>query len=124
MPKQKFVSPVLMWLIVIIGIYVSFQLASNIRIFPRNIFTSLLIFPAGIYWLYFFVGALRVHRRAAVSAEKIDKIVTNGVYQIVRHPIYSADIILAWGIFFHWPYLKILLSVIFLTLVLIFLILL
>ncbi|OGI16836.1 MAG: hypothetical protein A3J63_00010 [Candidatus Moranbacteria bacterium RIFCSPHIGHO2_02_FULL_40_12b] len=120
MSKQKFVSPVLMWIIVIIGVFVSFRFFPQTEIFPRNPITSFLIVPAGIYWLYFFVGALRVHKKAALSAEKIDKVVTSGIYQIVRHPIYSADIILAWGIFFHWPYLKILLSVIWLTLVLIF----
>ena len=120
MLNKKLVSPVLMWLIVIIGIYISFQFLSEAEIFPRNALTSSLMIPAGIYWLYFFVGALRVHRKAAFSAEKIDKIVTEGVYKIVRHPIYSGDIVLAWGIFFYWPYLKVLLSAIWLTLVLFF----
>ena len=120
MSKRKFVSPVLMWIIVIIGVFVSFRFFPKIEIFPRNAVTPFLIIPAGIYWLYFFVGALRVHRKAALSAAKIDRIVKEGVYSIVRHPIYSADIVLAWGIFFHWPYLKILLSAIWLTLVLFF----
>src|SRR3989344_8634406 len=120
MLKRRLVNPALMWLIVIIGVYALFSFTPNAMIFPENIFASFLIIPAGIYWLYFFISALWVHRQAAHSAEKISKIVTAGVYKIVRHPIYSADIVLAWGIFFHWPYLKILLSAIWLTLVLIF----
>lgn len=117
---KKLVSPVLMWLIVILEVFVAFRFFPKIEIFPRNAIISFLIIPAGIYWLYFFVGALRVHRKAAVSAAKIDRIVKEGVYSIVRHPIYSADIILAWGIFFHWPYFKILLSALWLTLILFF----
>ena len=120
MLNRKLVSPVLMWLIVILGVSVLFRFFPQTEIFPRNAITSLLVIPAGIYWLYFFIGALRVHKKAAVSAEKIDKIVTTGVYNIVRHPIYSADIVLAWGIFFFWPQLKILLSVFWLTAVLFF----
>ncbi len=120
MPSKKFVSPVLMWLVVIIGIYASFQLAPNIKIFPKKIFTSFLIIPAGIYWLYFFVGAIRVHRKAALSAEKIDRIVKEGVYSIVRHPIYSGDIVLAWGIFFFWPEPRVLSAILWLTIILYF----
>lgn len=118
--NRKLVSPVLMWLIVIVGVYVFFKLSPEARVLPKNIFSPFLIIPAGIYWLYFFVGALRVHKKAAVSAVKIDRIVKEGVYSIVRHPIYSGDIVLAWGIFFYWPYLKILLSAIWLTVVLFF----
>ena len=120
MLKRKLVSPVLMWLIVILGIFIVFSFFPKAEIFPRNAITSFLIIPAGIYWLYFFIGALRVHKKAAVSADKIDRIVKEGVYSIVRHPIYSADIVLVWGIFFHWPHLKILLSAFWLTLILFF----
>jgi protein-S-isoprenylcysteine O-methyltransferase Ste14 len=118
MLKRKLVSPVLMWLIVILGIFIVFSFFPKAEIFPRNAITSFLIIPAGIYWLYFFIGALRVHRKAALSAAKIDRIVIESVYSVVRHPIYSGDIVLAWGIFFYWPLLKVFISAIWLTIVL------
>lgn len=108
--KQKLVSPVLMWLIVIAGIIVVFQFVSPRFVFPRNMFTSALIFPAFLYWFYFFIGAILVHRKAPLSADKIDTLVTNGVYNKVRHPIYSADIILGWAIFFLYPDVRFLLG--------------
>ena len=120
MLNKKFVSPILMWLIVISGVSVLFRFFPKIEIFPKNPITSFFIIPAGIYWLYFFVGALLVHKKAALSAAKIDRIVKVGVYSIVRHPIYSADIVLAWGIFFFWPHLKVSAAVLWLTIILFF----
>lgn len=101
--NKKLVSPVLMWIIIMSGLIVVFQIVPARFVWSRNIFTTLLIFPAVCWWLYFFIGALRVHRKAPVSADKIDKLVTEGVYGKVRHPIYSADIVLGWSLFFFYP---------------------
>lgn len=120
MNKQKLVSPVLMWLIVIVGILIVFWLVPARFVFPRNMFTSFLIFPAIIYWLYFFIGAVKVHRQAPLSVDKIDKLVTEGVYAKVRHPIYSADIILGWAIFFFYPDVRLLIGAHWLMFVLLF----
>lgn len=109
-----------MWLIVIIGIFFAFKLVPARFVFPRNMFTSFLIFPAATYWLYFFIGAVKVHRQAPLSADKIEKLVTNGVYAKVRHPIYSADIVLGWAIFFFYPDVRFLISAHWLMFVLLF----
>lgn len=120
MNKQKLVSPILMWLVVATGVVLVWRfLPWQIMLF-KNSFTPLLIFPAVIYWFYFLTSAIKVHRRAAKSAAAIEKIVTVGVYARLRHPIYSADLALAWGVFFFLPELKIFLSVIWLTAVLLF----
>ena len=108
--KNKFVSPVLMWLLVIAGLFVAFELVQPRFIFSRNMITSFLILPAVGYWLYFLIGAISVHRKAPLSAEKIDRLVTEGVYSIIRHPIYSADIILGWAIFFFYPDIRFLIG--------------
>ena len=109
-----------MWLIVAVGMLVIFQLVPARVVFPRNMFTSFLILPALVYWLYFFTGAVKVHRQAPFSAEKIDKLVTEGVYAKVRHPIYSADIILGWAIFFFHPDVRFLIGAHWLMFVLLF----
>lgn len=108
--KLRLVSPVIMWLIVLFGIGGVFWLVPARFVWPRNIATSALIFPAAIYWLYFFLGAIKVHRRAALSADKINKLVVDGVYSKVRHPIYSADIIFGWSLFFFYPDVRFLIS--------------
>lgn len=108
--KRKLTSPILMWLIVAVGIFVVFQLVPGRLVFPRNMLASFLIFPALVYWLYFFVSAILVNRKAPFSADKIDKLVMEGVYSKVRHPIYSADIFLGWAIFFLYPDVRFLIS--------------
>ena len=107
-----------MWAIVAAGIIFSFQIFPSEDLFIPNTFTPYLILPAILYWLYFFIGAMLVHRKAPSSVHSIDKIVKEGVYQRLRHPIYSADIVLAWGIFSHWPSMRALTAVIWLTIIL------
>ena len=109
-----------MWAIVVTGVALSFQIFTSEDILTANIFTSYLIIPAILYWLYFFIGAMLVHRKAPRSVHSIDKIIREGVYQRVRHPIYSGDIVLVWGIFSHWPSHRALSSVIWLTIILFF----
>ena len=116
--KRKLVSPVLMWLIVAVGILLAFRFVPARYVFPRNMLTSFLLLPAIFYWLYFFLGAIKVHRKAPFSVDVINKLVTDGVYGKVRHPIYAADIILACSIFFFYPDVRFLLSALGLTLVL------
>lgn len=113
-------SPVLMWLIVAVGLAVVFWSVPARFVFPRNILMQALIVPAGAYWLYFFIGALRVHRRAPFSADKIDRLVTEGVYGKIRHPIYSADIVLGWSLFFSYPDVRFLIGAHWLMFVLLF----
>lgn len=118
--RQKLVSPVLMWLIVAAGIFIVFRYVPARFVFPRNTLMSLLIFPAFVYWFYFLFGAAKVHRQAPLSAEKIDRVVTKGVYGKVRHPIYAADIILGWSVFFFYPDVRFLIAAHWLMFVLLF----
>ena len=118
--KRKIVNPMLMWLLIITGVYIEFQFVEERFIFRQNIYTSFLIFPALAYWFYFFIGAIKVHRKAASSADNINQIIKKGVYSKVRHPIYSADIILACSIFLYYPDLRFFIGAILLVLVMIF----
>jgi protein-S-isoprenylcysteine O-methyltransferase Ste14 len=118
--SKKLVSPILMWTIVFVGLMAIFQLVPARYVFPKSNFSNFLIVPAVIYWVYFFGGALKVHRKAALSVDRINKIVTNGVYAKVRHPIYAADIFLGWGIFFAHPDVRFLLGAHLLMFVLLF----
>lgn len=118
--KQKLVSPILMWFLVIVGLLIIFYFIPARFVFPRNMLTSFLIFPAFIYWIYFLGGALLVHHRAPLSVDKIDKLVIEGVYAKMRHPIYGADIVLGWSIFFFYPDVRFLVGAHFLMFVLLF----
>ncbi len=127
---RKLASPILMWGIVLFGItivYIAFGgFSKGAGVFTYAEFISsdsyarLLVLPAFIYWIYFFSGAIRIHAEAGRSVEDVTKIVTSGVYGIVRHPIYAGDIVLSWGVFSYFPNFAVLSCVIWLNSVLFF----
>lgn len=117
--KQKLISPIAMWLIVAGGIIVLVKFLPARTLFRPNVFTYALFAISIVNWLYFLIRGIKVNRSAARSAAAVDRIVTCDVYAMVRHPIYSADIILAWGVFLFSPTLKILCSAAWLTIVMI-----
>lgn len=120
MNKDKVVSPILLWLVIAIGIMILAVSTPDGQFFRQNYVASLVAALTLGYWIYFLRGALRVNRQAALSVDKTARIIQEGAYGIVRHPIYAADIVLAWGIFLHWPYLRVFMSVLWLTLMLLF----
>ena len=114
----KFVSPVLMWLIVILGIIAIFIFSPTNKLFSTNYLTISLAILFVIYWLIMFSWSIKFHKQAPFSTFKINKLTKNGPYKFVRHPIYSADIILGIGIFLFFPSQKILSCLIWLIIVL------
>jgi|GEM_PF-1585059 len=124
---QKLASPVLMWAIIVAGIMFLSVLfkkygmdGGSILSKPvfQNKMTEIFFVPALFYWIYFFTGAIRVHKEAAKSVSGITKLIMTGVYSSVRHPIYSADLVLSWGVFFLYPDYFVLLSVLWMDAVL------
>jgi protein-S-isoprenylcysteine O-methyltransferase Ste14 len=119
MNKQKLVTPMIMWLIVLAGILFSFRVFPEKYIFPRTFISWIFLFLAFAYWAYLSLNAFKVHRKAPRSVFEIDKLVKEGIYARVRHPMYSGDIVFACAIFLFFPSIRVLVSVVWLTLVLI-----
>jgi protein-S-isoprenylcysteine O-methyltransferase Ste14 len=108
-----------MWFIVAGGVVPAMLFLPDRLLYPRPVVFLVTLILAGLYWLYFLVGAANVNRQVARSAAGIDRVVTTGVYSLVRHPIYAADIILAWAIFLYIPSIRVIVSVVWLTIVLV-----
>jgi protein-S-isoprenylcysteine O-methyltransferase Ste14 len=100
-----------MWFIVAAGVIAAYRLLSNDLLFQPNLCTRALFAAAAVNWLWFFLGAVWVNRAPARSAGGVERLITHGVYARVRHPIYSADIFLAWGVCCLKPEMQILASV-------------
>jgi protein-S-isoprenylcysteine O-methyltransferase Ste14 len=109
-----------MWLIILIGVALSLLFISWQKMFADNVLSFVLFFLAAIYWLIIFIAAWSVHCQAIRNTAEIDKIISTGIYRRVRHPMYSGDIILAWGFFLAFPYLSVLIGVLWLTVILLF----
>ena len=118
MLNKKLVNPMLMWLIVFLGAALIFQFVPAEAVLTPSAFTYALVASAIFYWLYFFSLAVYINRGAAKSSVGTDKLIQSGVYGLVRHPIYAADIVLAWGIFLFWPTVRVLIGMVWLNLVL------
>lgn len=54
----------------------------------------------------------KIHKRAHEQAEKIEKIVTSGIYSKIRHPGYLGLILIYWGFAVSWGMIWILIPVI------------
>ncbi|OHA47099.1 MAG: hypothetical protein A3A80_01620 [Candidatus Terrybacteria bacterium RIFCSPLOWO2_01_FULL_44_24] len=111
---QKLINPVVMWMFVIVGIAASFIVVPAGYIFEPT-FSRLFILFGIIYWPYFYLNAVYVNTEAIKSASAVEKLITHGVYGTVRHPMYSADLVLAWSAFFYAPDLRMLFSVLWTT---------
>ena len=116
--ESRLVSPVLMWAVVIAGGLALYLLAPDYLLLWHSPVTLAVLAFALLNWIYFFLGALWVNRSAASSADNVGKLVTAGVYSKVRHPIYSADIVLAWAGALFLGSAKFLLAALWLTVVL------
>jgi protein-S-isoprenylcysteine O-methyltransferase Ste14 len=60
-----------------------------------------------IVWAVVILASLLVHHKALTSVGNIDRLVTEGVYSRVRHPMYAAFIWLSWGAFLRWPTVRV-----------------
>ena len=109
-----------MWIINIIGIIIAFSVFSSEKIIRKNIFGKVLFIAAFFYFLYFFLLSIKIHKEVVKSASSITKLLTKDIYGVVRHPIYSGDIVLVWGIFFYWSSYEVLASAVWLTAVITF----
>lgn len=112
---HKIVSPYLLWFFVAVGILVIFTYTGlEYPIFMTNPHPVLYIIAGALftYWLYFFMKGIGSNMQASFRPHHIIKLVTTGVYSKIRHPIYSADIAFALGVFCLYPTLNIFLSII------------
>lgn len=118
--KYQLTSPVVMWLIVVIGAIALWFSVPPGRIFQQDLFGPI-VFGLGLAnWLWVSVLASRVHRKAVSSVGSIDELVTEGAYSVVRHPMYLADIVLVWCVFIWQSTNQVLSLAIWLSLVLVF----
>ncbi|VVB53658.1 Phospholipid methyltransferase [uncultured archaeon] len=105
-----------MWFIIVVGVFFFLRFFSSRELFNLDRF-FLFSVVALANWIVFFSWALFYNRDASKSAGQVTRIVTDGPYRLVRHPIYSADIFLAWGVFVAFPRVNVLASAVWLTVV-------
>ena len=115
--RNRLATPFLMWAIVAMGGAgaLSFLPGRPLWRYPA---LWCLVMAASVHWVWFLGGGVTANRSAARSAAGVSRIVTTGVYAKVRHPIYWADMVLAWSIAVCLPTAGVFVCVVWLPLVL------
>jgi len=107
-----------MWGIIVAGGIFLWMIIPESRLFHSGMWGVVVLVLGLINWFYVSFSVLRVHRRFFRSVNGIDSLITEGVYSVVRHPLYIADVILAWSVFFFLPFSRVLTEAIWMTFVL------
>jgi len=111
----------IIWGLAAWGVWLAFSFFPEGFVLPRNNLMSLLIVPAIIYWLTRSLSLFWVRRHAtAHGAFQINELAQKEDYGMISHPLCVADVLVAWGIFFYYPDIRVLVSVIWMTLVMAF----
>lgn len=116
----RLVTPKLMVAILALGIMVLFTALPRTYLFSPPVLANLVTLLAFAYWIIMITKAMRVNRRAIMSANAIQQLATTDIYSRVRHPMYSAHIAAAWGLFLSFPSLRVVASALWLTAVVMF----
>ncbi len=116
--KYKLTSPVLLWLLVAIGGFVFWKLIPDGIFFDSGMIGALVLVLGIGNWFYVYFSTFRYHKKMFLSVNRIDSVVTEGLYAVVRHPLYIADVILGLSIFIYSPTYQILAVVLWASLVL------
>ncbi len=119
MKKSILSAPYIMWIIILVGIFIEVYFLPRVFMFEPNTLAFVFFFFTFVYWMYFFIKAITINPEAPRRPEHITELVVTGVYQLVRHPMYSADIILAWGVFVAYPLISVFFGVLWLTVVMV-----
>ncbi|MCL5011862.1 MAG: isoprenylcysteine carboxylmethyltransferase family protein [Patescibacteria group bacterium] len=112
-------GPYIMWAVIGIGVVINFVLLPHAFMYESSTTSFLLFALAFLYWVYFFTSAATKNLQAPHRPEHITQIITTGTYHLVRHPMYSADIVLMWGISVAYPLVALWASALWLTLVMV-----
>lgn len=107
---SRFVSPILMWAIALSGATAISALVPPLQVFQKSPATDIAAAFLFLNWIGFFLLGTWQHRQAGKSAAEIKELHTAGIYSLMRHPIYFADMSLTTGIFLFMPFLNVLLS--------------
>ncbi len=120
MNKNKLFHPLVMWLTVLVGGFILWQIVPVGYFFDQNQFAVIVFILALLNWAYVYISIIKVHPRVFSHPQNIDQLITEGRYAAVRHPMYLADIILGLSLFIWNPSYQMLSIVVWLMIVLSF----
>lgn len=110
MEHSRLVSPFVMWAFVAAAFGVAWTVLPARYLWHRSYAEGLVAGALLCYWTAMVLSAHRVNRSAAANAMSTQRIVTNGPYALVRHPIFSGDIAAALALLLIAPNVRMIVS--------------
>ncbi|MFA6364876.1 MAG: isoprenylcysteine carboxylmethyltransferase family protein [Candidatus Paceibacterota bacterium] len=116
---SRFVNPFILWTFIVLGgAAIFFGFDANVVLLRTSLSCGVFMLTL-MYWLLLVIRAVRGNVNVVRSVAGVKSLVKTGIYTRVRHPIYSADIVLVWGIFFITSSFPMFLTALWVTLVMI-----
>ncbi|TSC52418.1 MAG: Isoprenylcysteine carboxyl methyltransferase [Parcubacteria group bacterium LiPW_41] len=107
---MNIISPKTMWsLIILIGVS-SFFIFDHEYLYIPDVFSKFVFIICVLSWLTLICSAFFVHREAYKNSYATSRVVNEGIYRKMKHPMYVADILLFIGIAFLFPMMWILVT--------------
>lgn len=120
MSSQKILSHILMWLLIGSGVFLVFLFIPSRLLLPYKMELSwVIIVPLSLAWIYFLLSSLHFRFQAKPHLRREEKLVQSGMYARYAHPTCMSAVYFSWIIFLLFPNLRILVSVIWMSLMVI-----
>jgi hypothetical protein len=117
MDKTKLASHTIIWGLIAVGVILSFYFFPPGLVLPKYNFLSILVIPAVAYWVYGVLGHAQIKRDIAKGIYMIEEMSARYDYGMLSHPVCIANVLLAWGIFFLYPDIRIMVSAIWMSVI-------
>lgn len=121
MIRQRIITHIWMWGIVLAGILSSFFLLPGLFLFPGAlIYTRYIAAIALLYLAYHLISSIYYRVSLPPDSIKMSKIIQRGIYGKIVHPTCVSILILSWALFLIYPDVRIFASSIWMAAVIFF----
>jgi|GEM_PF-2294657 len=100
---MNIVSPKTMWSLIILVSVSSFFIFDHEYLYVPDVFSKFVFIVCVLFWLTLICSAFFVHHEAYKNSYATSRVVTEGIYRKMKHPMYVGDIVLFIGISFLFP---------------------
>jgi len=100
---MNIISPKTMWFLILLVAITSSFLFDHEYLYVPSAFSKFVFIICSLLWLTLICSAFFVHREAYKNSYATSRVVTEGIYGKMRHPMYVGDIALFVGLAFLFP---------------------
>lgn len=121
MDRRRVISHIWMWSLIGAGVVLAFWNIPSGAMMPFDPgVTWILVLLLGIVFIYHLISSVILRANAVVFFLRDDRLIGSGTYAKASHPTCTTAVILGWMLFVIFPDFRMLISVLWMTLVVVF----